>query len=220
MAFRHWRHYLEGSLGQVLVLADHANLQYFMSTKELSRRQARWAERLSAFDLRVEYRAGPKNPADSLSRRPDYTGTEGSSQPAHDSALLHTLQQRIGYSSGITMPNTLASLLAMSSEVATHLTVPKGQEQGASRIVDPLAGTGFLGRFVLRQALYGAAETAYTAETPLALIECLCTSLETDRTAIRVQLELKSAQLAGVLLEPNFRKWIQAWHERDGILYH
>ena len=37
MAFRHWRHYLEGSKHQVLVLADHANLQYFMTVKELSR---------------------------------------------------------------------------------------------------------------------------------------------------------------------------------------
>jgi hypothetical protein len=80
-----------------------------MTMKELSRRQARWAEQLSAFDLRVKYRVGPKNPVNSLSRRPNYAGTEESSQPAYDSALLRTLQQRIGYSEDIVMPGTLVS---------------------------------------------------------------------------------------------------------------
>ena len=71
-AFTQWRHYLEGAKFQTLVLTDHANLQFFMTTTKLSRRQARWAEKLSAFDLRVEYRAGKKNPADGPSRQPDY----------------------------------------------------------------------------------------------------------------------------------------------------
>ena len=34
--FKHWRHYLEGSRHPVEVLADHANLRYFMTMKELS----------------------------------------------------------------------------------------------------------------------------------------------------------------------------------------
>jgi hypothetical protein len=40
-SFKHWRYYLEGSTYLVVVLSDHANLRYFMSTKDLSRRQAR-----------------------------------------------------------------------------------------------------------------------------------------------------------------------------------
>ena len=71
-AFKHWRHYLEGARHEVIVLTDHANLRTFMTTKTLSRRQVRWAEQLSAYNLRVEYRAGRKNPADGPSRRPDY----------------------------------------------------------------------------------------------------------------------------------------------------
>ena len=39
--FKHWHHYLEGSRQPVVMLADHANLRYFMITKELLRRQAR-----------------------------------------------------------------------------------------------------------------------------------------------------------------------------------
>jgi hypothetical protein len=36
MAFRDWRHYLEDGQHQVPILADHANSQYFMTTKEFS----------------------------------------------------------------------------------------------------------------------------------------------------------------------------------------
>jgi hypothetical protein len=43
-AFKHWRLYLEGSKYPVVVLSNHANLRYFMTTKELTRRQARWAD--------------------------------------------------------------------------------------------------------------------------------------------------------------------------------
>ena len=39
--FKQWRHYLEGSQYSIKVLVDHANLRYFMTTKELSRRQVR-----------------------------------------------------------------------------------------------------------------------------------------------------------------------------------
>jgi hypothetical protein len=43
-----------------------------MTTKDLTRRQARWAEALSAFDFELSYRIGKNNPADALLRRPDY----------------------------------------------------------------------------------------------------------------------------------------------------
>ena len=71
-SFKRWRHYLEGSCRPVKVLSDHANLKPFMTTKELNGRQARWAERLVAFDFTLEFRPGSKNPGDAPSRRPDY----------------------------------------------------------------------------------------------------------------------------------------------------
>ncbi|KAH9259904.1 hypothetical protein BASA81_001662 [Batrachochytrium salamandrivorans] len=40
-SFKHWRHLLQGGLHPVTVLCDHKNLEYFMSTKKLTRRQAR-----------------------------------------------------------------------------------------------------------------------------------------------------------------------------------
>src|SRR5882672_8046400 len=42
-AFRQWRNYLEGSAHVVLVLSDHKNLEYFATTKQLTRHQVRWS---------------------------------------------------------------------------------------------------------------------------------------------------------------------------------
>ena len=72
-AFKNWRVYLEG-LGQpVKVFTDHKNLLYWTTTKELNRRQVRWAETLSTFDFRISHVRGTENGgADALSRRPDY----------------------------------------------------------------------------------------------------------------------------------------------------
>jgi hypothetical protein len=39
--FKTWQRYLEGSLYMVLVFTDYKNLEYFMTTKVLNRRQAR-----------------------------------------------------------------------------------------------------------------------------------------------------------------------------------
>ena len=72
-AFKVWRPYLEGAKHQVLVKSDHKNLTFFTTTKELTRRQARWAETLSQYDYRIEHCDGRANSqADALSRRPDY----------------------------------------------------------------------------------------------------------------------------------------------------
>jgi len=45
--FKHWRRYCKGSVHQVQVFSDHQNLEYFMTTKILNRRQARWAQELA-----------------------------------------------------------------------------------------------------------------------------------------------------------------------------
>jgi transposase InsO family protein len=72
-AFREWRVYLEGSKYQVKVLTDHKNLVYFTTTKELNRRQVRWAETLATYNFRISYVKGTENArADALSRKPEY----------------------------------------------------------------------------------------------------------------------------------------------------
>src|SRR4029077_9969280 len=57
----------------VVVKSDHKNLTYFLTSKELTRRQARWAEELSRYKFRIEHVKGKENQVpDLLSRRPDY----------------------------------------------------------------------------------------------------------------------------------------------------
>ena len=72
-AFKMWRHYLESPIHTIDIITDHKNLEYFSTTKTLSRRQARWSEYLSAFNMVVRFRPrklGEK--PDSLTRRVDY----------------------------------------------------------------------------------------------------------------------------------------------------
>ena len=68
--FEEWRPELEGVLHPIQVLSDYGNLEYFMSTKLLNRRQTRWAEFLSRFNFKIVYcpgKAGGK--PDALTRR-------------------------------------------------------------------------------------------------------------------------------------------------------
>jgi len=69
---KQWRHYLQGSNKKVSIRCDHKNLEYFQTSKVLSRRQARWLETLSAYNFVIEHLEGSKNPADGPSRRGDY----------------------------------------------------------------------------------------------------------------------------------------------------
>jgi hypothetical protein len=69
--FEEWRPDLEGSELPVQMLTDHKSLEYFMSTKRLTRRQARWAEFLADYHFQITYRPGRDNQkADALTRRP------------------------------------------------------------------------------------------------------------------------------------------------------
>ena len=71
--FKRWRRYLEEAKHQVQVISDHQNLELFLTTKVLNRRQARWAQELAGYDFRIFFRPGQQNgKADYLSRRPEY----------------------------------------------------------------------------------------------------------------------------------------------------
>jgi hypothetical protein len=62
----------------VQVFMDHKNLEYFMTTKVLNRRQACWAQELASVDFKIFYRKGTSNgKPDALSRRPEYCPEKG-----------------------------------------------------------------------------------------------------------------------------------------------
>lgn len=89
-AFEHWRPELEGTLTPIEVFTDHKALEYFMTTKKLTRRQARWALDLSNFNFTITYKTGKTNVVpDALTRKPG-------DRPADDSDERQQFQfQRI-----------------------------------------------------------------------------------------------------------------------------
>jgi hypothetical protein len=71
-AFETWRPELTSVSPDcsIKVYSDHRNLEHFMTTKQLNRRQARWAEFLSKFNFKIMYRPGKQGEKpDILTRR-------------------------------------------------------------------------------------------------------------------------------------------------------
>lgn len=68
-----WRHFLEGAQHKIKIWTNHKNLEYFMTTKKLNRRQARWSLYLSRFDFVMHHRPGKSmGKCDTLSRHVDH----------------------------------------------------------------------------------------------------------------------------------------------------
>jgi len=68
-----WRHLLEGAQYKFEIWTDHKNLEYFIKTQKLNRRQVRWALYLSWFDFILKHVVGTKmGKADGLSQRTDW----------------------------------------------------------------------------------------------------------------------------------------------------
>ncbi|KAI1828762.1 hypothetical protein DTO006G1_9961 [Penicillium roqueforti] len=71
-ALQEWRPELEGlsRKERFEIITDHQSLEYFMTTRQMNQRQARWSEFLSQFYFIIKYRPGKKNIiADVLSRK-------------------------------------------------------------------------------------------------------------------------------------------------------
>ncbi|SGY38977.1 BQ5605_C003g02116 [Microbotryum silenes-dioicae] len=95
-ALHHWRADLLG-VG-FKILTDHHALAAFMKQGNLSRRQARWTERLADYDFTIEYVRGPQNTvADALSRHsfPDGDMANVLAETTLDPAFLQAI--RDGY---------------------------------------------------------------------------------------------------------------------------
>lgn len=88
-AFETWRSELQGSAYPVTVFTDHSNLKYFMTTKQLSRRQVRWSEFLQQFDFVIKPVSGKSNAkVDALTRR-----SQDLPQDAQDARVRYQDQQ-------------------------------------------------------------------------------------------------------------------------------
>ena len=112
--FKTWRHYLEGCKHEVLVLMDHNNLRCFIDTKSLSSKQVRWAQKLSQYYFRIDYRQGKANSAaDALSRFPQRSQDQEDELRAENGQILHRLQNSLTNASlaGLSLSATSSSSL-------------------------------------------------------------------------------------------------------------
>jgi len=140
-AFEEWRPKLAGTDPEqpVKVLSDHKNLEYFMSTKQLNRRQARWSEFLSEFHFQIQYRPGKQGTKpDSLTRRPG-----DKPEDLNDERLKHqqqTMLKPINLSEGVLPPERLlpVKLLAeLTNDLPTN-NLPTLTEKVELAIADDL----------------------------------------------------------------------------------
>jgi transposase InsO family protein len=76
-ALKEWRAFLQGTEKPFVVKTDHKNLTGFLTTKELNRRQVRWAEMLAEYHFEIQHTKGTDNArADALSRKAELQNDE------------------------------------------------------------------------------------------------------------------------------------------------
>jgi hypothetical protein len=68
---RCWRHLLRNTSSLVLVITDHANLQYYQEPQKIGPRVNGYIAELADYHIQLVYKPGATNQADGLSRRPD-----------------------------------------------------------------------------------------------------------------------------------------------------
>ena len=92
------RYFLQGAEHQTIVYSYHQNLTHFKTAVSLNRGHARWAEKLVTCNFNLFYRKRTSNAtADTLSRCPVYTSTEGGTTAAGAKMLFrkeHWLEVR------------------------------------------------------------------------------------------------------------------------------
>ena len=209
-AFRHWRHYLEGSTHEVLVLTDHNNLKRFMDTKRLGGRQIRWAQELSRYNFRIDYRQGSHNPAHALSR-PAQAEADDDELIVENRQILHRLQDSLL----LNEPVTIRACKALSQP-------KKPRERDYSQVYRKMmleviiCGTAVVPDLVKSWAVIRAVvaeEGPYTAIG--SLLPRLPELLAEDKGAQAVRKRLATSEVnafSGVSGEP--------WKESGDVLYY
>jgi hypothetical protein len=141
---KEWRAYCEGSRQKVTIYSDHKNLEYFNTSKVLTRRQARWMEFLSHIDFEIIYRKGSlMAKPDALTRRSDLQG--GSKAPeSPPKALLKPGQFTTSTNTLDPPPSSFAlapleenssSLASPYSDLASRILETQSQDPALSEII-------------------------------------------------------------------------------------
>jgi hypothetical protein len=62
-SLKEWRAEVKSTGSKIDIITNHKSLEYFMTTKQLTGQQARWAEALAQYDFMICYRPGKDNAA-------------------------------------------------------------------------------------------------------------------------------------------------------------
>ena len=150
-AFEEWRPMLEGAGLPIKILTDHRNLQYFMTTKQLSHRQARWSEYLLRFNFVIQFWPGKLDAKpDALTRRSGDLPKEGDEriqQMQQTGLKKHNLDPVIKSSKNLLsnsnldpMPSTLPTLSVLNLDSTSNLK--STFNISANTVVVPTKATG------------------------------------------------------------------------------
>ncbi len=103
-AFKTYRHYLIGCKHEVFMLTNHNNLQRFIDIKSLSSRQVYWAQKLSKYHFRINYRQSKANKAaDTLSQYLQQSTKKKKTLWAENMKILHPLQSLLAQILGLSV---------------------------------------------------------------------------------------------------------------------
>lgn len=175
----HWAQYLQGLPEKFLVLTDHAALKGVLAApaRDIRGRLARWVYRLSAFDFEIQHRSGVTNPADGLSRRPDYVVED-----SRVDDVLPTLGKKLGLISQLsaTTRQRIAKLEGTTATARTYIrAVRRSMQEPCQRASSKVEGSSPSGQHhptkgtdeLLRQSTHVSVVTrskSYADATPTA----------------------------------------------------
>ncbi|KAI1002674.1 hypothetical protein K3495_g5529 [Podosphaera aphanis] len=122
----------------IYVISDHKNLQSFMRTKKLSRRQARWALCLSQFNFKIINEPGKNNiVADALSRLQLPICTRNHNQYQHIVVICDRLSKRRHF----------IPVETISSKELVRVFLPIFSQHGLPQSIVSDRGTNFISKF-------------------------------------------------------------------------
>ena len=167
-----------------------------MDTKSLSSRQVRWAQELSRYHFRIDYRQGKANgAADALSRFPQRSLDEEEKLRAENTQILHRLQSSL----------TRASLSGLSLS---------GLSLGSEPDLSPLHRVLICGTYVLPQLR----QFWETFQTELAAEEPYKASIGGMRLRL-AELQESDAEAQKIRAE-ELKEGLDEYVDVDGVLHH
>ena len=127
--FEEWQPELESTPHPIRVLSDHKNLEYFMSTKLLSRRQARWSEFLLRFNFKIVCRPSKASAKpNALTRRSGNLPKEGDKYDECTKFQYHAVLKLQNLTE---LPDTDTALILTCGQINEEAQRAEEDEEGA-----------------------------------------------------------------------------------------